>query len=79
MTSIAQAGGGAQNDQTSPAVVSVSSVNAANETDAISLVAVPEPALAWLLAPVIPVVVGWSRQRRRDTFNASLLIEPFTE
>jgi len=78
MTSIAQAGGGAQNDLTSPAVVSVSSVNAANETDAISLVAVPESAFAWLLAPVIPVVVGWSRQRRRGTFNASSLIEPFT-
>jgi hypothetical protein len=54
-------------------------VNAANETDAISLVAVPESAFAWLLAPVIPVVVGWSRQRRRDTLNASSLIEPFTE
>jgi len=79
MTSIAQAGGGAQNYPTSPVVVSVRSVNAANETDAISLVAVPEPALAWLLALVIPVVVGWSRQRRRDTFNAWSLIELFTE
>jgi hypothetical protein len=54
-------------------------VNAANETDAISLVAVPEPALAWLLAPLIPVVVGWSRHRRRDSLDASSLNEPFTE
>lgn len=73
------AGGGAQNYPTSPAVVSVSYVNAANETDAISLVAVPEPALAWLLAPLIPVVVGWSRHRRRDSLDASSLNEPFTE
>ena len=72
-------GGGAQNYPTSPAVVSVSYVNAANETDAISLVAVPEPALAWLLAPLIPVVVGWSQHRRRDRLSVRSLNEPFTE
>lgn len=58
-------GGGVQNYPTIPAVVTVNYVNAANETDAISLVAVPEPAAPWWLAMVIPGAVGWSRLRRR--------------
>jgi len=66
-------GGGVQNYPTSPAVVSVTYVNAANETDAISLVAVPEPAAAWWLGLVIPGVVGWSRHRRGDSLGGSSL------
>ena len=46
---------------------------AANETDAISLVAVPEPAAAWWLGLVIPGVVGWSRHRRGDSLGGSSL------
>lgn len=72
-------GGGVQNYPTSPAVVSVNYVNAANETDAISLVAVPEPAAGWWLAVLIPGVVGWSRHRRRGSLGASSSIEPSSE
>ena len=72
-------GGGFQNYPTSPAVVSVNYVNAANETDAISLIAVPEPSLARLLAIMIPGLVGWSRLQRWCSLAVAFSIEPFTE
>ena len=57
-------GGGVQNYPVSPAVVSVNFIDAANETDAISLVPVPEPAGAGLLAPVVAGGAAWSLRRR---------------
>jgi hypothetical protein len=59
-------GGGAQNYPVSPAVVSVNYVDAANETDAISLVPVPEPAGVALLATVVGGGAAWSLRRRTD-------------
>lgn len=57
-------GGGAQNYPVSPAVVSVNFIDAANETDAISLVPVPEPAGAAVLATLIGGGAAWSLRRR---------------
>jgi hypothetical protein len=64
-------GGGVQNYPVSPAVVSVNYLNAANETDAISLVPVPEPAGAGLLATVVAGGVAWSLQRRTGRLAAA--------
>lgn len=65
-------GGGGQNYPVSPAVVSVNSIDAANETDSISLVPVPEPAGAPLLATVLGEGAAWSLQRRTRKLPADL-------
>jgi len=57
-------GGGAQDYPIAPAVVSVNYLNAANETDAISLVPVPEPTNACLLATAVGGGAAWSLRRR---------------
>lgn len=66
MTSIAQVGGDNFTSGSRIAgVVSVQYTNAANEIDAINLVAVPEPAVAWFATPLV-AGLAWSGRGRRD-------------
>ncbi|MFM7206643.1 MAG: hypothetical protein ACKO4T_08250 [Planctomycetaceae bacterium] len=58
-------GGGVESYPTTPGVVSVQYTNAANEIDAINLVAVPEPAVAWFATPLV-AGLAWSGRGRRD-------------
>ena len=71
-SAVAWTGGGAQSYPTTPGVVSVQYTNAANEIDAINLVAVPEPAMSWITATLVTAGLAWSGRRHGASLRGIL-------
>lgn len=65
-------GGGSESYPTTPGVISVQYTNAANEIDAINLVAVPEPAAGAVTASLVACSVVWSGRGRRGSRGGPL-------